>query len=218
MALAQTLDQFLRKRGTYTGGLPESITAYRQMRKGVRMMSDHIWKRRLYGIIAGAALITACAASPQSQQPDVNPVGPVGGGSASVLAPFSASGHDGMDAWRADFAARAVAAGRDVEIVHATLAELRPLDLYLAENVEIARTDVASQAEFAKPIWDYVGSAVTTDRKTRGAARLDELTATFDRIEAAYGVDREAITAIWARLVVFVRSDSFCSNQKIGFI
>lgn len=198
MALAQTLEQFLRKRGTYTGGLPESITAYRQMRKGVRMMSDHIWKRRLYGILAGAALITACAASPQSQQPDVNPVGPVGGGSASVHAPFSASGHDGMDAWRADFAARAVAAGRDAEIVHATLAELRPLDLYLAEDVEIARTDVASQAEFAKPIWDYVGSAVTTDRKTRGAARLDELTATFDQIEAAYGVDREAITAIWA--------------------
>lgn len=198
MALAQTLEQFLRKRGTYTGGLLESITAYRQMRKGVRMMSDHIWKRPIYGVVAGAALMTACAASPQSQPPDVSPVGPVGSGSTNVLAPFNASGHEGMDAWREDFAARALAAGRDADVVHATLASIRPLDLYLAEDVGIAKTDVASQAEFAKPIWDYVRSAVTADRKTRGSARMSELAATFDRIEAAYGVDREAITAIWA--------------------
>jgi lytic murein transglycosylase len=168
------------------------------MRKGVRMMSDHIWKRPVYGVIAGAALMTACAASPQSQQPDVSPVGPVGGGSASVIAPFSASGHDGMDAWREDFAARAIASGRDANVVHETLAEIKPLDLYLGDDLEIAKTDVASQAEFAKPIWEYVGSAVTSDRKTRGAARLSELASTFDQIETAYGVDREALTAIWA--------------------
>lgn len=197
MALAQTLEQFLRKRGTYTGGLLESITAYRQMRKGVRVMSDHIWKRPIYGVVAAAALMTACAASPQSQPPDVSPAGPVDG-SARGLAPFNASGHQGMDAWREDFAARALAAGRDADVVHATLAAIRPLDLYLAEDVGIAKTDVASQAEFAKPIWDYVRSAVTTDRKTRGSARMSDLAVTFDRIEAAYGVDREAITAIWA--------------------
>ena len=103
-----------------------------------------------------------------------------------------------MDAWRQDFAGRAVAAGRNAEIVHATLAAISPLDLYLGEDASIAKTDVASQAEFAKPIWDYVGSAVTAGRKTRGAERLSELAPTFDRIEAAYGVDREAITAIWA--------------------
>ena len=88
MALAQTLEQFLRKRGTYTSGPAESITAYRLLREGVRRMSEHIWKRPLYSVVAGAALMTACAASPQSQQPEINPVGPVGGGGASVLAPF----------------------------------------------------------------------------------------------------------------------------------
>ncbi len=210
MALAQTLEQFLRRRGTYTGGLSESITAYRQIggdaitsmvsrgHKGMRAMSEYIWKRPIYGVVAGAALMTACAASPQTPQPDVSPVGPVGGGSASVVAPFAPSGNISMDTWRDDFAARAVAGGRDAAVVHATLAEIKPLDLYLGDDVDIAKTDVASQAEFAKPIWEYVSSAVTSDRKTRGAARLNELTTTFDRIEAAYGVDREAITAIWA--------------------
>lgn len=210
MALAQTLEQFLRKRGTYTGGLPESIMAYRQIRsdaackvvswgyKGMRAMSELFWKRPLYGVVAGAALMTACAASPQTTQPDVNPVGPVGGSNHDPLASFEPSGHASMDSWREDFAARAIAGGRDASVVHATLAEIEPLDLYLGDDVEIAKTDIASQAEFAKPIWEYVASAVTSDRKTRGAARLGELTATFDRIEAAYGVDREAITAIWA--------------------
>ena len=55
------------------------------------------------------------------------------------------------------------------DVVHATLADIRPLDLYLGEDLEIAKTDVASQAEFAKPIWEYVASAVTFDRKTRGS-------------------------------------------------
>ena len=91
MALAQTLEQFLRKRGTYTGGLPESIMAYRQIREGVRKMSEFVWKRPIYGIVAGAALMTACAASPQSAATRRQPrSSPVGGGSANVLAPFAA--------------------------------------------------------------------------------------------------------------------------------
>ena len=201
MTLAQTLEQYLRKRGTYTAGPSESIMAYRQMRKGVRMMRNYFWKRPFYGALAGVALIAACAASPQTQPPDVSPagpVGPVGGGSVSAVAPFAASGHARMDSWRADFASRAVAAGRDAQIVHATLARISPLDLYLGEDASIAKTDVADQAEFAKPIWDYVGSAVTDSRKIRGAERLNELAPVFDQIEAAYNVDREAITAIWA--------------------
>lgn len=202
MAFAQTLELFSRKRGTYTGGPYESITAYRLMRKGAKGMRDILLKRSLYGLFASAALMTACASAPQS--PDTPAVPPSGEVRPDVpvtvpsIPPFESSGHDGMDAWRADFAARAVAAGRDAGIVHATLRNLSPLDLYLAEDVGVASTGIADQAEFAKPIWDYVGSAVTDGRKSRGAARLNDLGDTFDQIEAAYGVDREAITAIWA--------------------
>ena len=103
-----------------------------------------------------------------------------------------------MDAWREDFSARAMAAGRDPIVVYETLSAIKPLDLYLSDDADIAKTGIADQAEFAKPIWDYVSSAVSESRKTRGAERLADLVTTFDRIEAAYGVDREAITAIWA--------------------
>ena len=194
MALAQTLEQFLRKRGTYTSLPTESTTAYRLMRKGVREMSEFFWHRPAYGLLGAAALMTACAASPQAV------TGPDTGGTVTTpgLAAFASSGHSSMDSWREDFAARAIASGRDPAVVHATLASIEPLDLYLSEDVSIAGTDIADQAEFAKPIWDYVRSAVTADRKSRGAQKLNELTATFDRIEAAYGVNREAVTAIWA--------------------
>ena len=204
MALAQTLEQFLRKRGTYTSGLPESITAYRALRKGVRAMTEFIWKQPIYGLLAGAALLPACAASPQAEAPTVNspPDAGASGASAPVtaprLAPFTASGNTSMDTWRQDFASRAVANGRDPAVVHATLASISPLDLYLSDDVGVARTGIEDQAEFAKPIWDYVSSAVTSDRKSRGAQKMSELAATFDRIEAVYGVNREAVTAIWA--------------------
>ncbi len=203
MTLAQTLEQYLRKRGTYTPGQAESITAYRRMRQRGRAMSDFLMRRPLYGLLACAALMTACAATPQTGEPNVNSgTGSNTGGGSPVatpaVAPFAASGNARMDAWRADFAARAVAAGRDPAIVHSTLQGISPLDLYLGDDASIAKTDVADQAEFAKPIWDYVDSAVTEGRKSRGAERLNEMVAVFDRIEAAYGVDREAITAIWA--------------------
>jgi len=151
-------------------------------------------------MIALAALLTACAASPQTEIRTPPIAGPVSdeGGAATELADFRPSGNTDMDRWRDDFASRAIAAGRDAEIVHATLQGIKPLDLYLGASASVAKTDVASQAEFAKPIWEYVEDAVTTGRKTRGADRLGDLAGTFDRIEAVYGVDREAVTAIWA--------------------
>lgn len=197
MAFAQTLELYSRKRGTYTAGPGESITACRLLLKGVRSMSSIMIKQPIYGLLAAAAMMTACAASPQSE-PQAAPVVATPSPSPVALAPFASSGHAAMDAWRDDFAARAVAAGRDPAIVQSTLATLSPLALYLSDDISVASTGVADQAEFAKPVWDYVSSAVTESRKTRGAERLSELSETFDQIEAEYGVDREAVTAIWA--------------------
>ncbi|MEM9053759.1 MAG: lytic murein transglycosylase [Pseudomonadota bacterium] len=156
------------------------------------------------GLVSAAAFLAACAATPQEagpvgtppitpSDPDIEPQPTI-----PSMPPFTSSGNASMDTWRDDFASRAVASGRDAVVVYETLASIRPLDLYLSDEASIAKTGVADQAEFAKPIWDYVGSAVTSGRKTRGAEKLATLAPTFDRIEAAYGVDREALTAIWA--------------------
>ena len=162
-----------------------------------------IFSRFGLGLVGAAALATACAATPQQTPPPVTtpPIaqpGPTPAPTVPSLPPFNSSGNASMDAWRDDYAARAIASGRDPIIVYETLANISPLDLYLGDKATVARTDVADQAEFAKPIWDYVSSAVTTGRKTRGAQKLADLAPVFDRIEAQYGVDREALTAIWA--------------------
>lgn len=53
------------------------------------------------------------------------------------------------------------------------------------------------QAEFDRPIWDYVDAAVTEARVAAGRAKLAEWEPTFAAVEAAYGIDRHVLAAIW---------------------
>lgn len=155
-----------------------------------------------FGLVSAAAIVTACAATPQQPSrpvaPPVTQPEPDPAPTVPSLPPFSSSGNSSMDAWRDDYAARALSKGHDPVIVYETLASISPLALYLSNDAEIAGTGVGDQAEFAKPIWEYTRTAVTSSRKTRGAQKLSELAPIFDQIETQYGVDRETLTAIWA--------------------
>lgn len=53
------------------------------------------------------------------------------------------------------------------------------------------------QAEFHKPIWEYLDSAVSETRVETGRQKLREWKSWLDRIEAKYGVDRHVVVAIW---------------------
>lgn len=53
------------------------------------------------------------------------------------------------------------------------------------------------QSEFVKPVWEYLESAVSDARVERGRELLDQYRDVLSRIEARYGVDREAVLAIW---------------------
>ncbi|WP_075217786.1 lytic murein transglycosylase [Mongoliimonas terrestris] len=53
------------------------------------------------------------------------------------------------------------------------------------------------QAEFVKPIWEYLDGAVTDTRIATGREMLTVHRASLDRIEAAYGVPRTFVVAIW---------------------
>jgi membrane-bound lytic murein transglycosylase B len=55
-----------------------------------------------------------------------------------------------------------------------------------------------NQPEFIKPVWAYLDSAVAEPRISIGKRKLIENAATFDEIEARFGVPREILTAIWA--------------------
>ncbi|WP_299820314.1 lytic murein transglycosylase [uncultured Roseibium sp.] len=56
---------------------------------------------------------------------------------------------------------------------------------------------MSKQSEFVKPIWDYLDSAVSQDRVEKGRKLLNEYGPVLKQIEARYGVDREAVLAIW---------------------
>jgi membrane-bound lytic murein transglycosylase B len=55
----------------------------------------------------------------------------------------------------------------------------------------------SSQPEFARPIWEYLDSAVSDTRVATGRRLAAEKADDLARIEAAYGVDSEIVLAIW---------------------
>ncbi len=154
-------------------------------------------------------LLGACAtgASPEPQLteqiPAVIPSAPARPAAPTVptrtfsIPPFETSGHEALDAWRNDFAVRAMDAGRNPMVVYDVLRDAKPLEAYLPSARENGSSDVASQAEFAKPIWEYLATAVSPANIDTGATRKAEEAALFAEIEERFGVHGEVVAAIW---------------------
>lgn len=53
------------------------------------------------------------------------------------------------------------------------------------------------QAEFVRPIWEYIDRAVTDARITTGQGKLVEWAPVLDAVENRFGVDRHILVAIW---------------------
>lgn len=56
---------------------------------------------------------------------------------------------------------------------------------------------MGNQPEFSTPIWQYMAGLVDEKRIADGKAQLKQWTATLDRAEKSYGVDRYTIVAVW---------------------
>lgn len=63
-------------------------------------------------------------------------------------------------------------------------------------NADVIAKD-RNQAEFKKQIWDYLDNAVSSDRVDKGQRALRRHRRTLERIEQAYGVEKEVVTAVW---------------------
>ena len=94
-----------------------------------------------------------------------------------------------LRAWIAAFRPRALAAG----ITPATLDRAFQDVTYNADVIEKDR----NQAEFTRALWDYLDSAVSDDRVANGIKALRANAPLLDRIEAAYGVPKEVVVAVW---------------------
>ncbi|WP_436277787.1 lytic murein transglycosylase [Paracoccus methylarcula] len=63
-------------------------------------------------------------------------------------------------------------------------------------NPDVIRLD-RKQAEFSRPVWLYLDSAVSDSRISTGRQKSGQLSGTLSAIEARYGVPREIVLAVW---------------------
>ncbi|WP_170431269.1 lytic murein transglycosylase [Ruegeria arenilitoris] len=107
----------------------------------------------------------------------------------------STEGNARFQAWLGAFRDRALEQGISAATLDRALAGLT----YDKKVIERDR----NQAEFSKPIWEYLDSAVSDKRVSNGRAGLERHHATLTRIEAQYGVEKEVVTAIWGLETAF---------------
>ncbi len=100
-----------------------------------------------------------------------------------------AQADEGFRLWLAEFRPAAEAEGIDPAVLDSAFDGVVPDP----EVLEKAR----HQPEFVKPIWDYLGQAVSEARIRNGQAMLARHRNDLGRIEAEYAVDRHILVAIW---------------------
>ncbi len=109
--------------------------------------------------------------------------------SSPPAARSSAQHYATFGAWRDDFRGRALARGVRPQVFDTALADV-------ALNPEVVRLD-GHQAEFTRPIWEYLDGAVSSDRIATGRGHRANLATTLAAIENRFGVDRDVVLAIW---------------------
>lgn len=91
--------------------------------------------------------------------------------------------------WVASFWPTAQKAGVSRSVYNAALGNFTPDPDVLAK--------ASSQAEFVKPVWEYLDGAVSAKRLENGRDMLKQYDRQLRQIEQHFGVDRSVIVAIW---------------------
>jgi membrane-bound lytic murein transglycosylase B len=94
-----------------------------------------------------------------------------------------------FEAWRAEFRSYALSQGIRPEVFDAAFAGV-------TENAEVVSLD-GRQAEFTKPIWEYLDGAASANRIETGRLARARRAQTLGGIESRYGVDPDIVLAIW---------------------
>lgn len=102
---------------------------------------------------------------------------------------LGAQGEAWFTVWLDDFYRRALAAGWQRAVLDRELAGV-------IADPRVAALD-ARQPEFAKPVSDYVASAISQARIATGRSKAETIAA-FPRIEQMFGVPRTMLIAVWA--------------------
>ncbi len=140
-------------------------------------MMEGIWMARGLFLAAAVSLAIACGPTAGTAQPLPDPPS------------FASSGNAEFDAWRDDFARRAVARGRDPAVLSRLLSGVTPDQ----RVIDLDRR----QPEFVAPVWDYVNNRVSERRINDGRALKTVIGPTLSAVEERYGVPSGIILGVW---------------------
>lgn len=96
---------------------------------------------------------------------------------------------DHFDIWLSQYKNYAVKKGISRRTIEAAFAGVTP-------DPEVLRRN-AKQAEFVKPLWEYLDRAVSKTRIANGKKKYKEYSSLLNRISRRYGVPGKYIVAIW---------------------
>ena len=130
---------------------------------------------------AAIAILGGCAA----------PVGSLSSGPVEIkpIPQASAASEAGLQSWVNGFRPRALSQGISASVFDNAMQLAR-------YNPDVIRLD-RKQAEFSRPVWEYLDSAASDSRTTKGRALARNLSGVLSQIEARYGVDRNIVMAVW---------------------
>ncbi|MFZ3581603.1 lytic murein transglycosylase [Loktanella sp. DJP18] len=143
--------------------------------------SDPVFMRLAF-VVTLCLATAACGASQSTLRPEARPASTPGRTYAQVP-------NAGFDDWVRNFRPRALNQGVSAATFDAAFAGAG----FIPDSIELDR----NQAEFTKPLSEYMSTAASDERVTTGRAMLSQYADLLSRIEAQYGVERHVVVSVW---------------------
>ncbi|WP_204128064.1 lytic murein transglycosylase [Pseudomonas ogarae] len=156
---------------------------------------SHRWPLRQMIVAASVVLLVACAEKPTAADAQPLQTAPVVTAPA-IVPPLVPTGDDLAIAptqtfaqWQAGFRKEALAAGIRDDLFDRAFIGVSP-------DMSVIKAD-RSQPEFTRPVWEYLDGALSPLRVNKGKSLIQQNAQVLQSIEQRYGVDREALVAVW---------------------
>ncbi|AZD69618.1 membrane-bound lytic murein transglycosylase B [Pseudomonas chlororaphis] len=153
------------------------------------------WHLRQLIAASSLALLVACAEKPTAA--DAQPLQSIQAVPLAAPATVAPLAVDNLDIqptqtfaqWQAGFRVEALNAGIRADLFDRAFAGITP-------DMGVIKAD-RSQPEFTRPVWEYLDGALSPLRVRKGQALINQYADILQQIEQRYGVDRQALVAVW---------------------
>lgn len=150
------------------------------------------WQFRQFIAATSFILLVACAEKPTAASAVSLPAAPTAQAATPATAPAADAPSvptQSFEDWEAGFRVQALQAGISAATFDHAFSGLSP-------DPSVVTAD-RSQPEFSRPVWEYLEGAISPVRVRKGQALLAQNAELLTRIETRYGVDRQALIAVW---------------------